>query len=51
MKDKRPQTRERTGTNRFNNFPQREYDYDKLEKALLAAQYRESEKQEGGNAE
>ncbi len=24
--------------NRFNNFPQREYDYDKLEKELLAAQ-------------
>lgn len=31
MKDKKPQTRERSGTNRFNNFPQREYDYDKLE--------------------
>ena len=51
MKDKKPQTRERSGTNRFNNFPQREYDYDKLEKELLVAQYREFDKQEGGSTE
>ena len=36
----RPAGRTRTGRkkNSFNNFPQREYDYDKLEKELLASQ-------------
>ena len=38
---RRPAGRARTGRkkNSFNNFPQREYDYDDIEKKLLAAQF------------
>lgn len=35
------------GKNRFNSFEQREYDYDQLEKALLAAQFARMENVSG----
>jgi len=37
--------------NRFNNFEQREYDYDQLEKALLAAQFARMESTNGENGQ